>query len=113
MKRESLPAEAAAATVHAPSGTHVLADLSGIAAEKLSNCATLEQLLRDAAEGVPAVDDAVRPGRERRAAVVRAQVVGVERHDEVTPLVPQHPQAGTDARDHELVAVPRERELPA
>jgi S-adenosylmethionine decarboxylase len=36
-------------TIHEPSGTHVLADLSGIAAEKLSDCAALEQLLRDAA----------------------------------------------------------------
>lgn len=36
-------------TIHAPSGTHVLADLSGITAEKLSDCGALEQLLRDAA----------------------------------------------------------------
>lgn len=42
MKREPLP-------VHAAAGTHVLADLNGIAAEKLSNCGMLETLLRDAA----------------------------------------------------------------
>ncbi|WP_343730358.1 adenosylmethionine decarboxylase [Duganella sp.] len=54
MKRESLPAGAAATTTHAPSGTHVLADLSGIAAEKLSNCAALESLLRSAAESAGA-----------------------------------------------------------
>ena len=35
--------------IHAPSGTHVLADLSGIAAEKLSDCAALQQLLCEAA----------------------------------------------------------------
>ena len=39
---------------HAPTGTHVLADLSGIAAEKLSDCAALEQLLRGAAEAADA-----------------------------------------------------------
>jgi len=56
MKREFLPASAnaAAATVHQPSGIHLLADLSGIAAEKLSDCATLESLLRDAAEAAHA-----------------------------------------------------------
>jgi S-adenosylmethionine decarboxylase len=35
--------------IHAPSGTHVLADLSGIAAEKLSDCVALQQLLCEAA----------------------------------------------------------------
>ncbi|NVM76818.1 S-adenosylmethionine decarboxylase [Duganella sp. SG902] len=54
MKLESLPAGAAASNVHAPSGTHVLADLSGIDAEKLSNCAALETLLRGAAEAAGA-----------------------------------------------------------
>jgi S-adenosylmethionine decarboxylase len=53
MKRESLPADAAT-TIYAPSGTHVLADLSGIAAEKLSDCAALEALLRNAAEAAHA-----------------------------------------------------------
>jgi len=54
MKREALPAGAAMPVVHAPSGNHVLADLSGIAAEKLSNCAELESLLRTAAEAAHA-----------------------------------------------------------
>ena len=56
MKRESLPAAGAAPApvVHAPTGTHVLADLSGIAAEKLSSCAQLESLLRAAAEAAHA-----------------------------------------------------------
>ncbi len=54
MKRELLPAQAAAAPAHLPAGTHVLADLSGIAAEKLSDCALLEKLLRDAAEAAGA-----------------------------------------------------------
>lgn len=54
MKRESLPADVAAPAVHAPAGTHVLADLSGIAAEKLSSCAELESLLRAAAEAAHA-----------------------------------------------------------
>lgn len=54
MKREALPAGAAMPVVHAPSGTHVLADLSGIAAEKLSSCAELESLLRTAAEAAHA-----------------------------------------------------------
>jgi len=61
VKRDTLPvgaadapAAAAAPVVHAPSGTHVLADLSGIAAEKLSDCAQLESLLRAAAEAANA-----------------------------------------------------------
>ena len=50
MKRESLPgAMAGAPAVHQPAGTHVLADLSGIDAEKLCSCEALEQLLRAAA----------------------------------------------------------------
>lgn len=53
MKREALPA-GASPIVHAPSGTHVLADLSGIAAEKLGSCAELESLLRAAAEAAHA-----------------------------------------------------------
>lgn len=51
MKRETLPQPAA---VHQPAGTHLLADLSGIAAEKLGNCAELEALLRSAAEAAHA-----------------------------------------------------------
>ncbi|MES2161396.1 MAG: adenosylmethionine decarboxylase [Pseudomonadota bacterium] len=51
MKRETLPQ---VATVHQPAGTHLLADLSGIAAEKLGNCAALEALLRSAAEAAHA-----------------------------------------------------------
>jgi S-adenosylmethionine decarboxylase len=47
VKREPLPA-------HVAAGTHVLADLNGIAAEKLSDCALLETLLRDAAEAAGA-----------------------------------------------------------
>lgn len=64
MKRETLPSMAPGAAshpsaadatpAHAPTGTHVLADLNGIAAEKLSNCATLETLLRGAAEAAGA-----------------------------------------------------------
>lgn len=65
MKRDSLPGTetAAAATdvargarvlVHQPAGTHVLADLSGIDAEKLCSCEALERLLRDAAEAAHA-----------------------------------------------------------
>jgi len=49
VKREALPDRAAVAAVHQPAGTHLLADLSGIAAEKLSDCAELEALLRAAA----------------------------------------------------------------
>lgn len=59
MKREALPALPAGASppeapAHAPTGTHVLADLNGIAAEKLRSCAALETLLRDAAEAAGA-----------------------------------------------------------
>jgi len=56
VKREALPdgTTRAAAVVHAPTGTHVLADLSGIAADKLSDCAQLESLLRAAAEAAHA-----------------------------------------------------------
>ena len=53
MKREALPAHVAPA-IHAPTGTHVLADLSGIAAEKLCDCAALETLLRNAADAAQA-----------------------------------------------------------
>jgi S-adenosylmethionine decarboxylase len=57
MKRESLPSPSSAAQTapaHAPAGLHVLADLNGIAAEKLSNCSELEALLRGAAEAAGA-----------------------------------------------------------
>lgn len=61
MRRETLPSPSANATraddaalVHAPTGTHVLADLNGIAAEKLSDCAELESLLRGAADAAGA-----------------------------------------------------------
>lgn len=55
MKRDILPGTAvAAAGAHLPSGQHILADLSGIAAEKLSSCATLDALLRNAAEAAGA-----------------------------------------------------------
>lgn len=71
MKREALPASvpataivpvpavhaaatATAALKHRPTGTHVLADLGGIAAEKLCSCASLEALLRAAAEAANA-----------------------------------------------------------
>nr|WP_090189277.1 MULTISPECIES: adenosylmethionine decarboxylase [unclassified Duganella] len=50
----SSPPATVAALAHAPTGTHVLADLNGIAAEKLSNCAALETLLRGAAEAAGA-----------------------------------------------------------
>lgn len=71
MKREALPATvpatatmpvpaahaaatATAALKHRPTGTHVLADLGGIAAEKLCCCASLDALLRAAAEAAKA-----------------------------------------------------------
>lgn len=53
MKREPLPSSAAAA-VHQPSGIHVLADLGGIDASKLSSCDALDRLLREAAEAAHA-----------------------------------------------------------
>jgi S-adenosylmethionine decarboxylase len=40
--------------LHQPAGTHLLADMSGIAAELLTNCARIEQLLRDAADAAGA-----------------------------------------------------------
>jgi len=57
MKREFLPAAApntAPGTglghgAHLPSGRHLLADLSGIDAEKLGSCEALDALLREAA----------------------------------------------------------------
>ena len=52
MKRETLPAAAAAG--HLPSGQHVLADLSGIDAEKLGSCEALDALLREAAAAAQA-----------------------------------------------------------
>lgn len=71
MKREALPASvpataivpvpavhaaatATAALKHRPTGTHVLADLGGIAAEKLCSCESLDALLRAAAEAANA-----------------------------------------------------------
>ena len=53
MKRESLPGTAAT-TMHQPTGAHVLADLSGIAAEKLSDCVALQELLCAAAHAAQA-----------------------------------------------------------
>lgn len=38
-----------ASAPHLPLGTHLLADLSGIAPERLRDCAALERLLREAA----------------------------------------------------------------
>jgi S-adenosylmethionine decarboxylase len=54
MKREPLPCAAGKPLSHQPSGTHVLADLSGIAAEKLSSCEALDRLLCAAAEAANA-----------------------------------------------------------
>lgn len=39
---------------HLPSGTHLLADMSGIAPQRLSDCAAIEKLLRAAAEAAGA-----------------------------------------------------------
>ncbi len=36
-------------SIHLPSGTHLLADMSGIEPELLSDCLKIEQLLREAA----------------------------------------------------------------
>lgn len=55
MRRDILPGAAvAAAAAHLPSGQHILADLSGIAAEKLCSGAALDALLRSAAEAAGA-----------------------------------------------------------
>ena len=55
MKREVLPGAAGGLTLkHRPTGTHVLADLGGIAAEKLCSCTALDALLRAAAEAAHA-----------------------------------------------------------
>jgi S-adenosylmethionine decarboxylase len=43
-----------AAPIHRPSGSHLLADLSGIAPQRLTSCAEIEQLLRAAAEAAGA-----------------------------------------------------------
>ncbi|MYM41325.1 adenosylmethionine decarboxylase [Duganella qianjiadongensis] len=48
MKRVDLP-ELAANAIHHPAGQHLLADLSGVEPQRLSDCATLELLLRQAA----------------------------------------------------------------
>lgn len=53
MKRESHHG-GVPAVIHAPSGTHVLADLNGIAAGILGSCGQLEQLLRTAAQAAHA-----------------------------------------------------------
>lgn len=56
MKRDALPGAAPdrAAPSYRPNGTHVLADLGGIAAEKLCSCTALDALLRTAAEAAHA-----------------------------------------------------------
>ena len=61
------------------------------------------ELALDSAERVLAVDDAVRPRRERRAAVRRTHLVGVERHDEVAAVVGERAQRRADARDDGFV----------
>ena len=53
MKREPWPG-AAGMTAHQPSGAHMLADLSGIAADKLSDCVALQELLCAAAHAAQA-----------------------------------------------------------
>lgn len=53
MKRAALP-ELAPAAIHQPAGQHLLADLSGIEAARLSDCALLEKLLRQAAQAAGA-----------------------------------------------------------
>lgn len=53
MKRAALP-ELAPAAIHQPAGQHLLADLSGIEAARLSDCAMLENLLRQAAQAAGA-----------------------------------------------------------
>ncbi|WP_348693450.1 adenosylmethionine decarboxylase [Duganella fentianensis] len=53
MKRAALP-ELAPAAIHQPAGQHLLADLSGIEAARLSDCAVLENLLRQAAQAAGA-----------------------------------------------------------
>jgi S-adenosylmethionine decarboxylase len=40
--------------IHRPAGSHLLADLSGIEAALLTDCGTLERLLREAAEAAGA-----------------------------------------------------------
>lgn len=40
--------------VHQPAGTHLLADMAGIAPERLTGCADIERLLRAAAEAAGA-----------------------------------------------------------
>ena len=55
MYRERLPsAVTTSPVVHRPAGIHVLADLNGIDAERLSSCEALEKLLRAAAEAAHA-----------------------------------------------------------
>ena len=53
MKRVALP-ELAPAAIHQPAGQHLLADLSGIEAARLSDCAMLEHLLCQAAQAAGA-----------------------------------------------------------
>jgi S-adenosylmethionine decarboxylase len=55
VKRDGLPQAASGLTLkHRPTGTHLLADLGGIAAEKLCSCTALDALLRAAAEAANA-----------------------------------------------------------
>lgn len=53
MKRAALP-ELAPAAIHQPAGQHLLADLSGIDAVRLSNSILLEKLLLQAAQAAGA-----------------------------------------------------------
>ena len=54
MKCDVLPEAAEVPLKHRPTGTHLLADLGGIAAEKLCSCAALDALLRTAANAANA-----------------------------------------------------------
>lgn len=54
MKREVPEATGGLTVKHRPTGTHVLADLGGIAAERLCSCESLDALLRAAAEAANA-----------------------------------------------------------
>ena len=71
------------------------------------------ELVRMSAERVRAVDDAVRPGSERGAAVAGTHLVGRERHDQVAPVDGERTQRRADAGDVRFVGSEAEGEVGA
>ena len=83
--------------------------VQGVPARRLGD----GELLRHTVEGVPAVDDPVRPGRQCRPAERRAHLVGVEGDDERAAAELEGAEAGPDGGDRGVVVARGQAEVGA